>query len=103
MKPIDLTIPGWGGWAGVGIDPSQMKKKSRHKNNNKRYRRKLVIKPEDVLKTEDDKNQMIRRDKDLEHVIISEKKDTKISQFQVCFLNHLFYFLLILIKISIDK
>lgn len=62
-----------------------MKKKQRRKNNDKRYRRRLVIKPEDVLKTDEDKQQMIRRDKDLEHVIISEKKDTKISQFQVKF------------------
>ncbi len=72
-------MPGWGDWAGAGIDPSKIKKKK----SNKRYRKKLIIRPSDVLTTKEDKEQMIRKDKDLDHVIISEKKDTKIAAFQV--------------------
>ena len=81
VKPIDLTMPGWGDWAGAGIDPSEQKKKSTKSNKNRR--RKLVIKPQEVLTTKEDKEQMVRKDKDLDHVIISEKKDTKIAAFQV--------------------
>lgn len=73
-------MPGWGDWAGAGIDPSKQKqKKSR---SNKKLRRKLVIRPQDVL-TKEEKEQMIRQDKNLEHVIISEKKDAKIAAYQV--------------------
>ncbi len=86
VKAIDLTMPGWGDWGGAGIDPSKTKKtntKRRFGKNNQRLRRNLVIKPEDVLTTEEDKMQMTRRDKELEHVIISEKKDLKIAAYQV--------------------
>lgn len=82
MKAIDLTMPGWGDWAGAGIDPSKVIKR---RKSNKRFRKKLIIKPSEVLTTKEDKEQMIRKDKDLEHVIISEKKDTKIAAFQVIF------------------
>ena len=75
-------MPGWGEWSGAGIDPSKQKKKK----SNKKYRKKLILKPSEILTTKEDKEQMIRKDKDLEHVIISEKKDTKISAYQVCFL-----------------
>ena len=51
---------------------------------NRRYRQKLVIRPQDVIKTAEDKKQLIRRDKNLDHVIISEKKDTTIAKYQVC-------------------
>ncbi len=43
-----------------------------------------------MLTTEEDKQQMIRKDKDLSHVIISEKKDTKMASFQVSELPHQF-------------
>lgn len=87
MKPIDLTMPGWGGWAGAGIDEKEIrirrKKFMRRRNNNEKYRRPLVLRPSDVIKTDKDREQLIRKDKDLDHVIISEKKDTKIASFQV--------------------
>jgi len=72
-------MPGWGEWSGAGIDPS----KQRKNKSNKKYRKKLILKPSEILTTKEDKEQMIRKDKDLEHVIISEKKDTKISAYQV--------------------
>ncbi len=72
-------MPGWGDWDGAGIDPSKIKKKK----SNKRYRKRLIIKPSDVQTTKEDKEHLIRKDKNLEHVIISEKKDTKIAAFQV--------------------
>ncbi len=85
VKAIDLTMPGWGDWAGAGIDLSKVKKsgKRRFGKDNKRLRRNLVIKPADVLTTEEDLAQMKRRDEQLEHVIISEKKDLKIAAYQV--------------------
>jgi U3 small nucleolar RNA-associated protein 14 len=83
-------MPGWGGWAGAGIDMNAIKKKQQYRNryqrNGKRYRKPLFIRPEDVIKTEEEKKLLIRRDKDLTHVIISEKKDAKIASFQVSFL-----------------
>ncbi len=82
-------MPGWGGWAGAGIDMNAIKKKQQNKmrnqRNGKRYRKPMFIRPEDVIKTEEEKKLLIRRDKDLTHVIISEKKDTKIAAFQVSF------------------
>ena len=86
LKPIDLSMPGWGGWAGAGIDMKEIKlrrKKFHRKNRNEKYVKKLVIKPADVIKTEEDRKQLERKDKDLSHVIISEKKDAKIAAFQV--------------------
>ena len=59
------------------------RKKYNRKNRNEKYVKKLVIKPEDVIKTEEEKQQLERKDKDLSHVIISEKKDTKIATYQV--------------------
>ena len=79
-------MPGWGGWAGAGIDAKEIKlrrKKFHRKNRNEKYVKKLVIKPADVVKTEEDRQQLERKDKDLSHVIISEKKDAKIAAFQV--------------------
>ena len=78
-------MPGWGGWAGAGIDPSKVNKNRKNFKNNRRHRKRLIIKPSEVLTTQEDKEQLIRKDKDLEHVIISEKKDTKIAAFQVVF------------------
>ena len=77
-------MPGWGGWAGAGIDPSKINKnKRRFGKNNQRLRKRLVINPSDVLTKEEDKEQLIRKDTDLEHVIISEKKDKAIASYQV--------------------
>ena len=59
------------------------RKKYNRKNRNEKYVKKLMIKPEDVIKTEEEKQQLERKDKDLSHVIISEKKDTKIATYQV--------------------
>ena len=87
LKPIDLTMPGWGGWAGAGIDEKEIKmrrkKFARRRNNNEKYRRPLVLRPSDVVKTDKDREQLVRKDKDLDHVIISEKKDKTIASFQV--------------------
>lgn len=87
-------MPGWGGWAGAGIDMNALKKKqqsrSRFKQNGKRYRKPLFIRPEDVIKTEEEKKLLLRRDKDLTHVIISEKKDSKVAAFQVSFFIGIF-------------
>jgi len=83
VKPIDLTLPGWGDWAGAGVDPNKAKKKANRKKGGQRNRRRLVIRPQDVIRTEEDRQQLVRKDKDLEHVIISEKKDEKIAAFQI--------------------
>ncbi|CAF1054400.1 unnamed protein product [Brachionus calyciflorus] len=88
VKQIDLSLPGWGDWAGAGIDPNETKKTQ--KKRNKKLRKKLIIRPQDVLTTKEDREQMERRDKNLEHVIISEKKDTKIAEFQINQLPHQF-------------
>ena len=80
-------MPGWGDWAGAGLDLSKGKKKSKRNNKNGRPRRHLVIQPSDVLTTAEDKEQMKRRDADLQHVIISEKKDAKIAAYQVWIQN----------------
>merc|ERR1719223_749314 len=82
-------MPGWGGWAGAGIDPSKINKnKRRFGKNNQRLRKRLVINPSDVLTKEEDKEQLIRKDTDLEHVIISEKKDKAIASYQISDLPH---------------
>ena len=52
-KDVDLTLPGWGSWAGVGIKPSEKKKKQ--------FTKKANPAPP-------------RKDKDLSHVIINEEK-----------------------------
>ena len=90
MKAIDLSVPGWGSWAGAGIDPEEEAKKNKRQKarrhymkNGRYYRRPLVIRPEDLAKTDDEKRQLTRQDANLSHVIISEKKDTKIAPFQV--------------------
>ena len=77
VKPIDLRMPGWGDWSGAGIDPNEQKK--RQKKKARKLRQKLVIRPQDVLT----KEELERKDKNLEHVIISEKKDTKMAEFQI--------------------
>lgn len=84
VKPIDLTLPGWGSWAGADIDPNEAKKREHSKfKKNKRKKKILVIHPQDVIKTDADRQQLVRKDKDLNHVIISEKKDTKLAEYQV--------------------
>lgn len=70
VKPIDLSLPGWGDWTGVGIDPEEQAKK------NKKRKRKLIIQPSPGEIKQ-------RRDKHLKHVIISEKKDDKIASYQI--------------------
>ena len=57
----DLTLPGWGSWAGEGV-----------KQNKKRKRTVKKLKPE-----------VKRKDSDLKYVIISEERDTKIAKHQV--------------------
>lgn len=61
-KDIDMTLPGWGSWAGAGIAPSQEKKKK-------------FIKKADPAPP--------RKDKDLAHVIINEDKSKLLAQNQV--------------------
>lgn len=92
MKKIDLTMPGWGGWGGAGLDASKENQKPRRRfgKNNNRLRKRLVITPEEVLTSAEDKAQLQRRDEHLEHVIISEKKDASIAAFQISELPHKF-------------
>ncbi|CAF0886730.1 unnamed protein product [Rotaria sp. Silwood1] len=61
-KPIDLSLPGWGEWAGSGVPV------------NKRKKRKFLIQPKPAPP---------RRDVHLHHVIINEKADQKISEHRV--------------------
>ncbi|XP_015207191.2 U3 small nucleolar RNA-associated protein 14 homolog A [Lepisosteus oculatus] len=61
-KVVDLTLPGWGEWGGVGLKPS--KRKSR------RFRIKAAPPPP-------------RQDRNLPDVIISEKRDASIAAHQV--------------------
>lgn len=61
-KDIDLSLPGWGSWAGAGIKPSEKKKK-------------LFTKKADPAPP--------RKDKDLSHVIINEEKSKLFSKNQV--------------------
>ena len=61
-KDIDLSLPGWGCWAGVGIKPSERKKK-------------LFTKKADPAPP--------RKDKDLTHVIINEEKSKFFARNQV--------------------
>ena len=61
-KDIDLSLPGWGCWAGAGIKPSERKKK-------------LFTKKADPAPP--------RKDKDLSHVIINEEKSKFFARNQV--------------------
>ncbi|CAF1047253.1 unnamed protein product [Rotaria sordida] len=61
-KSIDLSLPGWGEWAGSGVSV------------NKRKKRKFLIHPKPAPP---------RRDVHLHHVIINEKTDEKISEHRV--------------------
>lgn len=66
-KDIDLSLPGWGAWAGAGIKQSEKKKK--------RFVKKADPAPP-------------RKDKDLSHVIINEEKSKLFTKNQVR--NHVF-------------
>ena len=61
-KDIDLSLPGWGAWAGVGIKSSEKKKK-------------VFTKKADPAPP--------RKDKNLSHVIINEEKSKLFSKNQV--------------------
>lgn len=61
-KDIDLSLPGWGAWAGVGIKPSEKKKK-------------VFTKKADPAPP--------RKDKGLSHVTINEEKSKLFSKNQV--------------------
>ena len=61
-KDVDLSLPGWGAWAGVGIKPSEKKKK-------------VFTKKADPAPP--------RKDKNLSHVIINEEKSKLFSNTQV--------------------
>lgn len=61
-KDIDLSLPGWGSWAGAGIKPSERKKK-------------LFTKKADPAPP--------RKDKDLSHVIINEETSKLFARNQV--------------------
>ena len=61
-KVVDLTLPGWGEWGGVGIAVSKKKK------------RKFRIKQPALKK---------RKDAHLGHVIMNEKRDVSFTQHQV--------------------
>lgn len=60
-QEIDLTLPGWGGWGGEGM-----------KAPKKRFVKKIQGVAVDA-----------RKDKDMKHVIISEKSDKKSDKYQV--------------------
>lgn len=61
-KDIDLSLPGWGSWAGVGIKPSEKKKK-------------VFAKKADPAPP--------RKDRNLSHVIINEETSKLFSKNQV--------------------
>uniref|UniRef100_A0A3B5LJS5 Uncharacterized protein n=1 Tax=Xiphophorus couchianus TaxID=32473 RepID=A0A3B5LJS5_9TELE len=61
-KVIDLTLPGWGDWGGVGLKPPKRKRR--------RFRVKSAPPPP-------------RKDQHLPSVIISEKRNTSVSLHQV--------------------
>ncbi|XP_051528524.1 U3 small nucleolar RNA-associated protein 14 homolog A [Myxocyprinus asiaticus] len=61
-KIVDLTLPGWGEWGGVGLKPSRQKRK--------RFRVKMAPPPP-------------RQDQKLPDVIISEKRNTSVAAHQV--------------------
>ena len=61
-KDVDLSLPGWGSWAGAGIKPSVKKKEK-------------FIKKADPAPP--------RKDKNLAHVIINEEKSQLFSRNQV--------------------
>ncbi|MCJ8748392.1 hypothetical protein PDJAM_G00164330 [Pangasius djambal] len=61
-KVVDLTLPGWGEWGGVGLKPSRYK------------RRKFRLKPPPAAP---------RKDQKLPAVIISEKRNSSIALHQV--------------------
>ena len=61
-KDIDLTLPGWGTWAGAGIKPSERKRKQ--------FTKKAKRGPP-------------RKDKELSHVIINEEKSKLFAKNQV--------------------
>ncbi|KAM9659058.1 U3 small nucleolar RNA-associated protein 14 homolog A-like [Trichechus inunguis] len=61
-KDVDLTLPGWGEWGGVGLQPSAKKR-----------RRFLMKAPEGTP----------RKDKNLPNVIISEKRNIRATAHQV--------------------
>ncbi|XP_041096061.1 U3 small nucleolar RNA-associated protein 14 homolog A-like [Polyodon spathula] len=61
-KDVDLTLPGWGEWGGVGLKPSTKK------------RRRFLIKAAPGPP---------RRDRNLPNVIISEKRDASVAAHQV--------------------
>ncbi|XP_051750452.1 U3 small nucleolar RNA-associated protein 14 homolog A isoform X2 [Ctenopharyngodon idella] len=63
-KEVDLTLPGWGEWGGVGLKPSRWKRN--------RFTVKMAPPPP-------------RRDQKLPDVIISENKRTPISYHQVSY------------------
>lgn len=91
VKAIDLTKPGWGDWGGAGINPDEAKKKQlRKKKGGRRNRHKLVITPQEVFKSKEEQKQLVRRDQNLDHVIISEKKDSTIAKYQISELPHQF-------------
>uniref|UniRef100_A0A8C8IHZ3 Uncharacterized protein n=1 Tax=Oncorhynchus tshawytscha TaxID=74940 RepID=A0A8C8IHZ3_ONCTS len=62
-KVIDLTLPGWGEWGGLGLQPSRSKRK--------RFRVKVAPPPP-------------RQDQKLPNIIITEKRDSSIAAHQVC-------------------
>lgn len=62
-KVVDLTLPGWGEWGGVGLVPSRKKRK--------RFRIKMAPPPP-------------RQDQKLPDVIISEKRSASVAAHQVC-------------------
>ncbi|KAI2664036.1 hypothetical protein H4Q32_002154 [Labeo rohita] len=61
-KVVDLTLPGWGEWGGVGLQPSQRKRK--------RFTTKMAPPPP-------------RQDRKLPDVIISEKESASVASHQV--------------------
>ncbi|XP_007659906.2 U3 small nucleolar RNA-associated protein 14 homolog A isoform X2 [Ornithorhynchus anatinus] len=61
-QTVDLTLPGWGEWGGVGLKPSQKKK------------RRFLIKPPEGSS---------RKDQHLPNVIINEKRNVRAAAHQV--------------------
>ncbi|XP_036436531.1 U3 small nucleolar RNA-associated protein 14 homolog A [Colossoma macropomum] len=61
-KVVDLTLPGWGEWGGIGLKPSKRKRR--------KFRLKLPAPPP-------------RKDQNLPAVIVSEKRNSSVANHQV--------------------
>lgn len=80
-KAIDLSLPGWGEWAGTGVKVNQRKKRKYDQSESIMIIVLVFSSPRFLIPP---KPAPPRRDVHLQHVIINEKADEKISAHRVC-------------------